>query len=100
MLFPWAAIKNTAVSSGRGARGASEAIGFTLALDFPNRGAQTLALFEQLDTIIDRAGGRLYPAKDARMSAAFFQNSYPGLDDFEPFIDPKFSSDFARRVLA
>ena len=34
------------------------------------------------------------------MSAAFFQNSYPGLDDFEPFIDPKFSSDFARRVLA
>ena len=74
--------------------------GVTLALDFPNRGAQTLALFEQLDTIIDRAGGRLYPAKDARMSAAFFQNSYPGLDDFEPFIDPKFSSDFARRVLA
>ena len=74
--------------------------GVTLALDFPNRGAATLALFDQLDTIIDRAGGRLYPAKDARMSAAFFQNSYPGLDDFEPFIDPKFSSDFARRVLA
>lgn len=73
--------------------------GVTLALDFPNRGASTLALFERLDTIIDRAGGRLYPAKDARMSAAFFQNSYPGLDDFEPFIDPKFSSDFARRVL-
>lgn len=73
--------------------------GVTLALDFPNRGEQTLALFDRLDTIIDRAGGRLYPAKDARMSAAFFQNSYSGLDDFEPFIDPQFSSDFARRVL-
>ena len=66
--------------------------GVTLALDFPNRGAQTLALFEQLDTIIDRAGGRLYPAKDARMSAAFFQNSYPGLDDFEPFHPDRMAS--------
>ncbi len=74
--------------------------GVTLALDFPNRGAPTLALFERLDAIIDNAGGRLYPAKDARMSAAFFQNSYPGLDDFEPFIDPKFSSNFSRRVLS
>ena len=74
--------------------------GVTLALDFPNRGAPTLALFDRLDAIIDNAGGRLYPAKDARMSAAFFQNSYPGLDDFEPFIDPKFSSDFSRRVLS
>ena len=36
MLFPWAAIKNTAVSSGRGSRGASEAIGITLALTLLN----------------------------------------------------------------
>ena len=74
--------------------------GMTLALDFPNGGARTRALFDRLDAIVAAAGGRLYAAKDARMSAAFFQNSYPGLDDFEPFIDPKFSSDFARRVLA
>ncbi|MFR7732052.1 MAG: hypothetical protein ACLU7D_01055 [Collinsella sp.] len=33
VLFPWAAIKNTAVSSGRGTRGASEAVGITQALD-------------------------------------------------------------------
>ena len=73
--------------------------GVTLALDFPNRGTETRALFDRLDAIIDEAGGRLYAAKDARMSGAFFQNSYPGLDAFEPYIDPKFSSDFARRVL-
>ncbi|MEI7612444.1 MAG: FAD-binding oxidoreductase [Betaproteobacteria bacterium] len=73
--------------------------GMTLALDFPNRGAPTLALFEHLDSIVDAAGGRLYAAKDARMSGEFFRRSYPRLNDFMIYIDPKFSSDFARRVL-
>lgn len=73
--------------------------GMTLALDFPNRGAPTLALFDHLDTIVEAAGGRLYAAKDARMSGEFFQRSYPRLNEFLPFVDPGFSSDFARRVL-
>ena len=73
--------------------------GMTLALDFPNRGAPTLELFERLDAIVSAAGGRLYAAKDARMSSDFFRRSYPRLNEFIPFIDPKFSSDFARRVL-
>ena len=73
--------------------------GVTLALDFPNRGAPTLALFNRLDAIVGAAGGRLYAAKDARMSAEFFQRGYTRLNDFLPFVDPKFSSDFARRVL-
>jgi hypothetical protein len=73
--------------------------GLTLALDFPNRGAPTRALFERLDAIVAAAGGRLYAAKDARMSGDFFQRSTPRLGEFLPFIDPKFSSDFARRVL-
>jgi FAD/FMN-containing dehydrogenase len=73
--------------------------GVTLALDFPNRGAATLALFDRLDAIVGAAGGRLYAAKDARMSGDFFRRSYPRLDEFVPFIDAKFSSDFARRVL-
>ena len=72
--------------------------GMTLALDFPNRGAPTLALFDRLDAIVSAAGGRLYAAKDARMSGEFFRRSNPRLDDFLPFIDPKFSSDFSRRV--
>ncbi|MFZ4538375.1 FAD-binding protein [Propionivibrio sp.] len=74
--------------------------GVTLALDFPNRGAPTLALFDRLDAIVGAAGGRLYAAKDARMSGEFFRRSYPRLNEFLPFIDPKFSSDFARRVLS
>jgi len=74
--------------------------GVTLALDFPNGGAPTLALFEHLDAVIGLAGGRLYAAKDARMSGAFFQSSYPRLDEFMAYVDPRFSSDFARRVLA
>jgi FAD/FMN-containing dehydrogenase len=73
--------------------------GVTLALDFPNHGADTLALFDRLDAIIGAAGGRLYAAKDARMSGDFFRRSNPRLDEFMPFIDPRFSSDFARRVL-
>ncbi len=73
--------------------------GVTLALDFPNRGAPTRALFDRLDAIVGEAGGRLYPAKDARMSGEFFRRSYPRLNEFLPFVDAKFSSDFARRVL-
>ena len=67
--------------------------------DFPNRGATTLALFARLDAIVAEAGGRLYPAKDARMSGEFFRRAYPRLDAFLPLIDLGFSSDFARRVL-
>ena len=42
----------------------------TLALDFPNRGVETLALMSRLDAIVSEAGGALYPAKDGRMTAA------------------------------
>lgn len=72
--------------------------GMTLALDFPNGGARTRALFERLDAIVDTAGGRLYAAKDARMSGVFFRRAYPRLGDFLPYVDAKFSSDFSRRV--
>ena len=72
--------------------------GITLALDFPNRGDSTLKLFEELDAIVDSAGGLLYPAKDARMSASFFQKTYPQWEEFSAFVDPKFSSSFWRRV--
>ena len=72
--------------------------GVTLALDFPNRGAETFALFEKLDRLVIEAGGRIYPAKDARMSAATFQASFPRWQELIPFIDPVFSSSFWRRV--
>lgn len=72
--------------------------GATLALDFPNGGAPTLALLERLDAITRAAGGAVYPAKDARMSAASFQQYFPRWREFARFVDPLYSSSFWRRV--
>ena len=72
--------------------------GTTLAIDFPNRGARTLSLLEALDDITRSTGGAVYPAKDARMSAAAFQQYFPEWRTFSQFIDPAFSSSFWRRV--
>lgn len=73
--------------------------GITLALDFSNGGAASLALFARLDAIVAAAGGRLYPAKDARTSGDFFRRSTPHILEFTHFIDPRFSSDFWRRMV-
>jgi len=73
--------------------------GVTLTLDFPNRGARTLALFERLDAIVAEAGGRLYAAKDARMPRALFEAGYPRLEEFSAFRDPGISSGLSRRLL-
>jgi decaprenylphospho-beta-D-ribofuranose 2-oxidase len=56
--------------------------GFTLALDFPAN-AKTLALCTELDAIVADHGGRLYLAKDARMSAQTFRRTYPNLPAFQ-----------------
>jgi len=69
-----------------------------LALDFANRGASTLKLMERLDAIVREASGRLYPAKDGRISAAMFRAGYPNWEDFAQHVDPGFSSSFWRRV--
>jgi FAD/FMN-containing dehydrogenase len=72
--------------------------GWTLALDFPIRGDRTFELFDRLAYMTLEAGGRLYPAKDARMTSSQFQRFYPQWRDFAQFIDPNFSSSFWRRV--
>ncbi len=73
--------------------------GVTLALDFPNEGAPTLQLMSELDSIVLHAGGKLYPAKDARMTPEGFRASHPKLDEFMTFVDPHFSSSLWRRVM-
>ena len=73
--------------------------GVTLALDFPNLGDKTRQLFQVLDSLVAQAGGRLYPAKDARMPASLFRQGYPQWERFQNFIDPQFSSDFRRRMM-
>ncbi len=73
--------------------------GTTLALDFPNQGERTLALFDRLDAIVLEAGGRLYPAKDARMPRKVFEAGYPRLNEFLNYLDPRISSAMSRRLL-
>lgn len=72
--------------------------GATLALDFPNREARTHALFARLDRIVSDAKGRLYPAKDGRMSPEMFRAGYPAWQQFSAAIDPRLNSDFWRRM--
>ena len=72
--------------------------GVTLALDFPNRGAETRQLLTGLDRLVVDSGGALYPAKDARMPGDVFRASFPRWQQLTPFIDPHFSSSFWRRV--
>ncbi|WP_353361789.1 FAD-binding oxidoreductase [Acidovorax sp. FG27] len=73
--------------------------GVTLALDFPNRGESTLQLFARLDGVVAQAGGRLYPAKDARMPRALFESGYPKLPQFLPFRDPGIQSAMSQRLM-
>jgi FAD/FMN-containing dehydrogenase len=73
--------------------------GVTLAIDFPLHGEPTLALLDRLDRIVVEAGGAIYPAKDAHMSAATFRAGFPRVDEFAAQVDPAFSSGFWRRVM-
>lgn len=72
--------------------------GATLALDFPNRGAETLRLLSRLDDIVGGAGGALYPAKDGRLPPELFRRSFPRWGEFLGYKDPGVDSDFWRRV--
>ena len=72
--------------------------GITLALDFPIRGELSFSLLSRLAAITLDHGGRMYPAKDATMTATQFQSFYPRWQEFSRFIDPAFSSSFWQRV--
>lgn len=72
--------------------------GYTLTLDFPNRGRGTLALLDELDRITLEAGGAVNPYKDARMAPETFAASFPGWQELEAMRDPAFISDFWRRT--
>jgi len=55
--------------------------GYTLAMDFKVE-RSLLPFLEELDRIVLDHGGRLYLAKDARMSADTFRRSYPRWEEF------------------
>jgi decaprenylphospho-beta-D-ribofuranose 2-oxidase len=58
--------------------------GFSLALDIKNT-PQARSVLDECDRILARLGGRLYAAKDARMSAEFFHASYDHSEAFYQF---------------
>lgn len=72
--------------------------GVTLALDFRNSRALP-PLFTRLDEIVRGAGGRLYPAKDARMPRTLYEATYPNLPAFSAHRDPGMSSALSRRLM-
>lgn len=72
--------------------------GTSLALDFPQHARHNSALFARLDSIVRAAAGRLYPAKDAHMSATDFQAAYPAWHAVETLRDPHLISQFWKRV--
>jgi len=77
--------------------------GATLALDLPNRGTRLFSLLNELDAIVLRHCGRVYLAKDARLSGDMFRSMYPRVGEFERVkrqVDPEgvFSSSLSRRL--
>ncbi len=76
--------------------------GWTLALDLPARPGLGSVL-DDLDTLVAEVGGRIYLAKDARLSARSFAAMYPRAEEFARVrdrVDPGriLASDLARRL--
>jgi decaprenylphospho-beta-D-ribofuranose 2-oxidase len=76
--------------------------GWTLAMDVPTAPGLRV-LFAELDDAVAGCGGRLYLAKDSRMSAEMLELTYPRLAEFRAVrekVDPSgvFQSDLSRRL--
>ena len=74
--------------------------GTTVALDIPAPSLHDLRALDRADAMVADAGGRVYPAKDRRMSATMFQRFFPQWRELEAARDPALSSSFWRRVTA
>ena len=76
--------------------------GYTLTLDFKFE-PMLLNILDRLDQIVVSLGGRIYLAKDARMSEHIFKTSYPSWEKLQKVkqqVDPhnRFSSAQSRRL--
>ncbi len=72
--------------------------GITLTLDFPIKSDKSFPLVARLADMTLEFGGRLYPAKDATMTAPQFQSFYPQWEQFARYRDPMLTSSFWERV--
>ena len=78
--------------------------GWTLAIDIPANIKGIYSLLDKLDEIIVSSNGRIYLAKDSRMSPQIFKSSYKDYKKWKSvkqIADPKniFHSDLAERLL-
>lgn len=77
--------------------------GYTLALDFPIS-LKAMDLFKELDAMVADYGGRLYLAKDSRMSPDMFEKTYPNAAEFKHAIaqlndgENRFASLLSKRI--
>jgi decaprenylphospho-beta-D-ribofuranose 2-oxidase len=77
--------------------------GWTLALDFPAGTPGLEPLLDALDRLVADNGGRVYLAKDSRVSPGMFRQMYPRLEEFRKVrceLDPRdvLVSDLSRRL--
>jgi FAD/FMN-containing dehydrogenase len=77
--------------------------GYTLTLDLAVSDPELFPFLDRLDAIVLQHGGRVYLAKDARLSAAACRAMYPELAEWQRIkskVDPEncFDSDLARRL--
>lgn len=77
--------------------------GYTLALDLPLRDEGLFILLNKLDEIVLQHGGRVYLAKDARLSTESFRAMYPRFKEWlqiKNSVDPTnyFTSSLSRRL--
>jgi len=76
--------------------------GYSLALDFKME-AGLFDLLNQLDDIVLKYGGRIYLAKDARVTQDVFEQGYPNIDKFRQLrkkykMNEKFNSYQSQRI--
>ena len=76
--------------------------GYSLALDFKIE-KELFALLDKLDIIVLKYNGRIYLAKDARVSKTVFEQGYPQINKFRSLrkkykMDKKLNSLQSQRV--
>lgn len=72
--------------------------GVSIATGDADRGERTRRMLDDLEDVVLADGGQIYPAKDSRMGPAAFARSFPRAAEFARHVDPRFESNFWRRV--
>ncbi|TDT75191.1 decaprenylphospho-beta-D-ribofuranose 2-oxidase [Litoreibacter halocynthiae] len=100
LASPLAVLKR--MGSGRAGLMSFPMEGYTLAIDFPNR-AGAEALIAELEEITEKAGGRVYMAKDATLDPSHLTKMYPDVTKFAKLVssidpDGQYETDQTRRL--